>query len=221
MWPAASLPECRGWYSIRTLVDQSRESVRELSGISELSRIKTWNCESFLCPLSPSLIPASLRCDIPVAACLTVCCMASHRFHASVPSSFLWFCWYFVTSWDMTTCGTLYHHCKLLYLSICFIAMPSLLIQLKLSKLVAASCSFHGFVLLCKQIYFQRKITVKSVLSAPSFFPCENKYSFLNIFAYFLSQLGTFFPMKLYSSGQNMKFWPGKLFPCVVFVCIE
>ena len=42
---------------------QSGESVRESSGISQVSRIKVRNSKSWLCPLSPSLIPASLRRD--------------------------------------------------------------------------------------------------------------------------------------------------------------
>ena len=58
----ASLSEC--WGFVSGLVDQSGESVKESSAISELSIRKARSCESWLCFPSPSLIPASLRRDI-------------------------------------------------------------------------------------------------------------------------------------------------------------
>ena len=79
VWPIASLAECRVLYenprgsvtrvsesndTSRSVLGESKDFpqkslVRESSGISELSRIKARNCESWLCPLSPSSIPGS------------------------------------------------------------------------------------------------------------------------------------------------------------------
>ena len=123
-------------------------------------------------------------------------------------------------AWHMTTCGTSYPHHKL-HCLLGFIGMSNLQIQLKLAKVIASTCSFHAFILLCRTICFQRKLTVKSVLSAQTFFLVKIK-THSSTFCLLPQPTGNLFsPWNCIVRAKTWSSGPHNYFPCAVFLCME